>query len=198
MENVGKSSESVVFLRGRRIFLRPPTKVDIPILLRWLNDEEVRSYLVRYWPLSEKEELEWVERANIRDGSDLVLLICLADGRPIGSIGLHKINRKDQTAETGTVIGEKGLWSQGYGTEAKMILLNYAFNTLNLRKIVSHVYAFNGRSRRYSEKCGYKLEGVLKKHVFVDGEYCDVYCLAVFREEWLLLWREQKERLIEI
>ena len=71
-----------------------------------------------------------------------------------------------------------------------MLLLNYAFNTLNLRKIVSRVVSFNRRSKAYSEKCGYKVEGVLKKDIFKDGEYHDLICMAVFKDDWLPLWEK--------
>ncbi len=83
---------------------------------------------------------------------------------------------------------------QGYGTEAKMLLLDYAFNTLNLRKVCSTVLAFNGRSQRYNEKCGYVVEGVQKAQVFRDGSYHDLILMAVFRDDWLPVWREYQKQ----
>jgi RimJ/RimL family protein N-acetyltransferase len=75
-----------------------------------------------------------------------------------------------------------------------MLLLNYAFNTLNMRKICSAVFAFNGRSQAYNRKCGYRVEGVSKKHVFVRGNYCDLVMMALFKEDWQPLWEKFKKR----
>jgi hypothetical protein len=40
-----------------------------------------------------------------------------------------------------------------------------------------------------NKKCGYKVEGVQRQHVFKNGEYHDRILLAVFREEWLPIWK---------
>ncbi len=109
-------------------------------------------------------------------------------------MGIHRINWKDRTATTGAVIGEKAYWGKGYGSEAKKLLLDYAFNELNLRKICSGALAFNGRSQAYSKKCGYEVEGVLKQHIFKNGEYHDLVQLAVFKEQWLPLWKKFRKR----
>jgi len=143
-----------------------------------------------YLPVAEAGEAEWVERHQKGNDKEIVLVIVDAKtDKPIGSMGLHRINWKDRTATTGAVIGEKSYWGKGYGSEAKMLLLQYAFHSLNLRKICSLVLSFNGRSQAYSEKCGYKVEGTLKEHIFKNGQYWDEIHLAVFKEDWEPLWK---------
>lgn len=188
---------TIKFLVGKRVYLRPLLKEDVPFLLRWVNDPEVYQYLNRCLPAMETEEEEWIENLNKKKGVDIVLMICLVDeDQPIGTMGLHGINQKDGVATTGALIGEKDCWGKGYGTEAKMLLLNYAFNTLNLRKICSSVLAFNKRSKRYSEKCGYTVEGILKRQCFVNGRYVDEVLMAVFKSDFMPLWRKfRKEHL---
>ncbi|MDP2650318.1 MAG: GNAT family protein, partial [bacterium] len=73
--------------------------------------------------------------------------------------------------------------------------LDFAFNQLNLHKVCSCVHAFNTRSVRYSEKCGYVVEGVLKAHNFLNGAYHDEIHMAVFREPWLPLWEKYRKEL---
>jgi RimJ/RimL family protein N-acetyltransferase len=65
-----------------------------------------------------------------------------------------------------------------------MLLLDYAFNELNLRKVYSYVIEFNRRSSRYSEKYGYVEEARLPKHYYRKGQYWDQIILAVHRENW--------------
>jgi RimJ/RimL family protein N-acetyltransferase len=184
----------IKFLIGKKVYLRPLLEEDYLFLLRWTNDPEVRPFLNRSLPTMEAEEKEWIERLHKNKGDNVVLMICLTEGdRPIGTMGLHGINQKDGVATTGAMIGEKDYWGKGYGTEAKMILLDHAFNTLNLRKICSSVFAFNGRSLRYLEKSGYVIEGTLKKQLFINGKYVDEVLLAVFKKDFMLLWKKFKK-----
>lgn len=182
-----------MFRKGPRVTLRPLAKDDVPTITRWINDPEVTQFLLVHLPSSESEELEWVESLDKKKGKDVVLAI-MVSGKIIGTIGIHGINWKDRVAITGTLIGEKRYWGRGYGTEAKMLLLDYAFNTLNLRKICSNVIAFNDRSYRYSLSCGYKVEGRLKAQYFRKGQYWDSIQLGLFREDWLPLWEKFRKK----
>ena len=183
------SDGPTVFRMGKRTYLRPFEKNDIPLLTRWINDPEITQYLTVSFPFTLQDETRWYESLSVKNEDNIVLAIVLKDSNElIGSTGLHRIHSIDGTACTGSFIGRKDLWKQGYGSETKMILLDYAFNTLNLRKIWSQVYASNPRSKGHLEKCGYREEARLKKHIYRNGEYLDVFQLAVFKEDFLPLW----------
>lgn len=180
--------QNLKFLVGKKVVLRPLLESDLPNCLRWINDPEVRQFLKSVFPMNDEAELEWHRNRHKR--KDDILLAIIVDGKHIGNMGLHRINWKDRRATTGALIGEKDYWGRGYGTDAKMALLHYAFNTLNLNKVCSSVIAFNERSLHYSLKCGYKVEGTLRKHIFRNGDYWDEIVLGVFREEWLPVWEK--------
>lgn len=174
------TSHSVVFLRGYRTTLRPMIESDIPLLTKWINDPEVRKNLGTQLPKTEVDEREFVQN---RSKSNIVLMIEV-EGTPIGTMGLHGIRYPDATATTGAMIGEKSYWGKGYGTDAKMALLDYAFNTLGLRRVKSEAIVSNKRSIAYSMHCGYIVEGVKKKEVFRGGRYHDLVLLAVTPKTW--------------
>lgn len=184
---MSEQAPQIVFLKSNRVVMRPLLKEDVPLCLKWINDPEVREYLSVYQPMMEADENEWFESLHKQKDTNIVLTI-VVDGKAIGVMGLHHISMKDGVATTGAYIGEKEYWNKGYGTEAKMLLLHYAFHTLNLRKVCSSVIAFNERSHAYSLKCGYKEEGRRKKQIYRNGEYHDEILLAVFREDWQPLW----------
>lgn len=187
-------SKPIIFLQGIRLYLRPlGEEGDAERCCRWINDPETRKFLKSNTPISLPAEQKWVDESTSRK-DNIALAIVTLDGVHIGNIGVHKINMVSGTASTGTMIGEKEYLGKGYGTEAKMILLNYLFNTLNLRKICSTAYAFNKRSIAYSHKCGYKVEGIRRKHIFREGKYQDVVELAVFKEDWLPLWKKYNSK----
>ncbi|RJQ13771.1 N-acetyltransferase [Candidatus Parcubacteria bacterium] len=184
----------VVFLKGKKVILRPLSKADIPTLLRWINDPEVNQYVATYWPVMEQREEKWLESLAKEDNdSHVVFGIETHEGVFIGTMGFNFIQWKDRVAVTGALIGEKEYWGKGYGTDAKMILLEYAFNTLNMHKVCSAAIAFNERSIRYSLRCGYKIEGRLRKHHFRKGRYFDQVMLAIFKQDWLKVWRRYQK-----
>lgn len=186
------SEKRVVFLSGKIVNLRPAQKSDIPYFTRWINDPRVRQFLLTTMPLTEKQEEAWFESLG-KDDKNIILVIETKDGKPIGSMGIHRIDWRSGVGTTGALIGETEYWGRGYGTDAKMVLLDYAFNTLGLRKICSDVFAFNKRSLRYSLHCGYKVEGRLRKHIFRNGKFHDKIVLGVFRDEWLPIWKHYRK-----
>lgn len=189
-----KIQNKIVFLRGKKTILRPISESDIPFFIKWINDPEVAKFIARHWPLMELTEKKWLEKKAESDDS-IVLVIETLEGKPIGIMGIDKIDWVNRTAITGALIGEKAYWGKGFGTDAKMQLLNYAFNTLGLRKICSEVISFNGRSVAYSKKCGYIEEGRKRQQIFREGKCWDMVLLGVFKEEWLPKWQAYNKNL---
>lgn len=191
---MGEPSDAnrVVFLRGRKVIMRPLDKErDLDSLQRWINDPEVNQFLLAHRPITPTGEANWLD--SLEKSDDVVLGIETFDGTLIGTMGLHKFSWKDRIATTGALIGEKDYWGQGYGTDAKMTLLDYAFNTLNLRKICSSVLEFNKRSLQYNLHCGYQIEGRRKAQVFRNGQYWDEILLGLFKEDWQPIWERYRE-----
>lgn len=182
-------------LKGKKVILRPiDIEKDLGNFHKWINDFEVMQFLGKpYKPIPKEKEKELLQKM-LSDDYSVVFAIETMDGKHIGVTGLHKISHFDGTATTGTFIGDKNYWSRGYGTEAKMLLLQYAFLVLNLRRINSRVISFNKRSLRCQLKCGYKIEGVMKKEVWKNGRYHNLITLAVFQENWLKLWKKYSRK----
>lgn len=179
----------VVFLKGHKVILRPVEDGDLTIMQRWINDPDISRGLLAFMPMSLAQEREWLETTR-KNTTGCILAVETHAHRHIGSIGIHDISWRDGTAFTGTLIGEKDCWGQGYASDAKMQLLHWAFHTLNLRKIYSSALGFNEASLRYNLKCGYREEGRRVAQFYRDGRYWDEILLACFREEWEPLWEE--------
>jgi RimJ/RimL family protein N-acetyltransferase len=183
----------VIFLRGKKVILRPLDKqTDLDRVYKWINDPDIRYFIIGIFPQTIKQEEDWLDSKG-KDKNDVTLAIETLGGEFIGTIGLHGIEWHGGVATTGALIGEKKFWNRGYGTDAKMILLNYAFNVLGLRKICSRVYSFNKRSLNYSLHCGYKIEGRLKRQFLKNGKYYDIIELGLFKKDWLPHWRRYKK-----
>lgn len=181
----------VIFREGKLVNLRPLERADVPTLRRWMNDPKTTQYLMRVFPMMEKVEEEWLD-SLAKSTTDFALGIVTAKEKQlIGSIGLHRVNWVHRTATTGTVIGEREFLGKGYGTEAKMLLLDFAFNALDLHSILSQVMAYNERSLSYGKKCGYEEVGRIPRWLrTIHGERCDEVLLLVTQEKWRPLWQK--------
>jgi RimJ/RimL family protein N-acetyltransferase len=188
--------QATPFISGRIVGLHTLEPSDTDRLLGWVNQEELRACLKITFPFTEAMERAWLEQPRTDPPVNLIFGIVVRDAaRHIGTIGLHKIDFLHGTAVTGTIVGSPEDRGKGYGYHAKMLLLDYAFNTLGLRKINSSVYDFNAASQRCLEKCGYVKEGLLKAQFFKNGRYIDVVQVAVFREAWLELWAKVRDEI---
>ncbi len=175
------------FLIGKKTILRPVHPTDIPVFTGWINGPITRKYLLKRFPMSELAEKEWLEKTSILPPypSNIHLVIELKkSGTPIGTMGLFNINWIDRNATTGTTIGEEKYRGKGYASDAKMILLQYAFETLGMHKIISRAFARNDKSIEYSKRCGYTIEATHKEEIFRAGKWEDIVSLACFYESW--------------
>jgi RimJ/RimL family protein N-acetyltransferase len=172
-------------LRSERIYLRPPERSDLPIFVRWFSDAEVKRHLSQRSPFSMAMEEKWFEQAVEQQGKDrYMFVICLLDGRPIGSTDLREINLEDGHAAFGIAIGEKEMWGRGYGTEALFAICDFGFGQLRLERIELDVFAGNDRAQRSYERAGFTVEGTLRHGHFANGEFIDVQRMSLLRDEW--------------
>lgn len=71
-----------------------------------------------------------------------------------------------------------------------MVLLDHAFNRLNLELIESRALEFNTRSVRYSLACGYVQDAFLPGRHLIAGKRYGEYVLSVTRTTWEPLWEK--------
>ena len=123
-------------------------------------------------------------------GSPDEMVFAIKDSIRVGSMGLHSIDLRNGTATTGAMFGNKDCHSKGIGEKAKHLILNHAFNVLNLRQIYSEVLGFNQRSMLYSQKCGYKEVARLPNHIKLGDQFYDHVTMMVTRTQWLPIWEK--------
>ncbi len=179
---------------GKKVTLRPVEEADLPLFQQWINDESNSYFLNVTQPMGWEAEKKWLERATSGDPNHITLAICLHDGTLIGNTGMQ-INLAKQSAITGTLIGSHKHKGNGYGTDAKMLMLDYAFNWRGLRKVTSQILAINGRSQRYAARCGYREMARIEQEHFRDGRWIDEVLYVVFAKEWRPLWEVYKQTL---
>lgn len=172
-------------LEGRLVRLRAMEPTDAERLYEWINDHEVTHYLMARYPYSLEFEKDWLAgAAKGNDFGEVRLAIETKDGVHIGNCGLHRGRPEDRHAELGIMIGEKDYQSNGYGTDAVMTLVRFAFEQMNLNKVSLGVFEFNERAQACYRKCGFVEEGRAREEYFQDGRYWDIVRMGVLRREF--------------
>ena len=84
----------------------------------------------------------------------------------------------------GIVIGEKAYWSKGYGREAIGLLLDYAFNILNLNSVMLGTFAYNERALRCYRAVGFREIGRRRQAHIVGNRRFDAVLMDILAEEF--------------
>ncbi len=168
---------------GATIRLRPLEKRDIELKVKWYNDPQVNKTLILNEELELAKSLEWFDKAVCND-SRRDFIIETKDGEAVGLIGLLRIDRLHGTAECFCVIGRKEFWGKGIGTQAHSLLIQWAFDELNLHKIWAVVYTNNAAVLKIIEKLGFKVEGTLREEKYIGGKRINLFRIGVLRNEF--------------
>ncbi|MBK9119141.1 MAG: GNAT family N-acetyltransferase [Phycisphaerales bacterium] len=156
--------------------------------VRWVNDPYVTEWtLVGDFPITRLQEEAYFERhARQASPSDVVFAIetLSEEEEHIGLASLHQIDYRHGTAQTGTLIGRRKFWGQGFGTDAIRVRTRYAFEVLGLRLLLSEVMAPNVASLRALAHAGYREVGRIPDRHWKRGAYRDAVLLAHHRERY--------------
>ena len=142
-----------------RLELRTLTLADLDGLASMLGDAEALTY----WgpPLTREESRSWIERNLARykqDGIGRCAVVLRTTGELVGDCGLIRTLVEERPeVELGWIV-RRNHQGRGIATEAAAAWRDYAFDTLDLERIVSMVSEENLASRRVAEKLGMTVE----------------------------------------
>ena len=175
--------KKLTFLIGNLIYLRPLIESDIEgNYIKWLNDQEVLKFNSHgRFPMTYYKLLEYVKSST---QSNQILVFAIIDIRTeshIGNISLQSINWVDRNAEIAFLLGEKEFWSQGIMYDAGKLLINHAFNSLNLYRIYCGTSSNNFGMQRLALKLGMNKEGERKGAIYNNGNYYSIFEYGILK-----------------
>jgi ribosomal-protein-alanine N-acetyltransferase len=164
------------FLENKLIFLRPIEIEDINGNYKyWLNDPVVNEYNSHCKFSVTIEDLKSYVFEKNNSKNDLFLAIVdKKTNNHIGNIILQNINWHDRNAEIAFILGEKEYWSKGFMFMAGLLLINHAFEQLNLHRIYLGTSSKNIGMQKLALKLGFKKEGERIDAQYKNGEYNNI------------------------
>lgn len=164
---------------------------DLPVVRAWRNHPDIKQYMFSQHKIEEKEHLAWFE--EYKDNPLKSLNVYEAAGEIKGFLQLQKKSRDSNVFEWGFYINPEAV--RGTGTKMVQLALKKVFIEMQGIKVVGEVLAFNLPSIELHKKLGFKQEGFLRQHHFMNGQYYDVNYFGLLKSEWMTM--QQKKGLNE-
>lgn len=134
--------------------IRPLKEQDAYTSVKWRNDPEVFKFTGNIYnhKITIDNELEWIRKvtANPTDYRCAILV----DEVYVGNIYLTDI--KEGTAHFHIFIGDKSYWGKGVAKRASLLILEYAFNVLNIKEVLLRVRKENTSAYNLYLRLGFK------------------------------------------
>jgi len=177
--------EHAVILKQLPLVLRPMTEVDWDILLQWNNDPDVLYYAEGDDVSSRSlEEIQSIYRSVSQ--SAFCFMIEYED-QPIGECWLQRLNLERLLREyphadcrrIDLLIGEKGLWGHGVGTEVIRLLTQFAFMHEHADFVFGcDVADYNLASQKAFQKADYSLWETTSQAPGAKAQFCHDFVLS--------------------
>jgi diamine N-acetyltransferase len=175
---------SAAFLVGDRVYMRPLESEDLPHIRKWANDPEIRRLTGEVTPMSKSDANAFLEKVRSDENRVWFVVALKENDRLIGEAGLLRMFHPWRTTDLTLIIGEKDAWGKGYGTEAILLLLDYAFGCLSFHRVSVGVVGSNERAIRFYEKVGFRREGIQRDGYYYDHTYSDFVMMSILEDEF--------------
>jgi RimJ/RimL family protein N-acetyltransferase len=134
-------------------------------------------------PISKSGQRRWFNELD-QLNSKMVFAICLREGNNhVGNVSLDLIHHRHRSARLSIFVADPAMRGQGIGSRAMRLLIEYAFEFLNLHRLYLRTTAGNPAVLNFYQKLGFKVEGQLRKHEFIRGRYVDKIVMGLIRED---------------
>ncbi|MEG0820693.1 MAG: GNAT family protein [Burkholderiaceae bacterium] len=185
-------------LLGARVRLRPLLASDASALVEAAADGELWQLPFTVVPSAATvENYIQVALAGRDAGTVLPFVIELGhNGQVIGSTRLWKIDRHNRKLEIGSTWIAKSWQKTFVNTEAKLLLLTYAFDTLQCVRVQLTTDEINQTSRQAILRLGAQQEGVVRhERIMPDGRKRNSVRFSIIDDEWPAVRARLESRL---
>lgn len=149
-----KNKEDVI--EGITIDFVPVTVEDAENIFKMRNAYRNMYFFNQQRELNINDQREWLESYEKRN-NDIYWAIYDKNKVFIGTIRLYNINFEDGTCEQGSFMIDEAHAKEGpYAIEAELLSLDFAFETLKLRKIINCDRHDNKKMNSLTKKIGFK------------------------------------------
>lgn len=175
-------------LEDDRVMIRPITEQDAMVLSEYVkNEPEIWQFSLV--AIQKVEDLEGYIKTALQSRLDKTaypfIVFDKASQSYVGSTRFYDMQMAFETTQLGYTWYSKKVWGTGLNAHCKFLLLQFAFEQMNLIRVEFRADNDNKRSIAAMQKIGCKVEGILRSHLpRPDGTRRDSIVLSITQEEW--------------
>ena len=174
-------------LHGRHVRLEPLQPGHADGIRAAASDGELWN--LWYTNVPEPAQVDtWLEDALAKQGrgDQLAFAVLDAESKVVGSTRYYELLPDTPRLCIGYTWYARSVQRTSLNTEAKLLLLGHAFETLGCASVGFHTSTHNAASRAAIARLGAQQEGILRNHLrHRDGSLRDSVCFSILDSEWL-------------
>ena len=174
-------------LTGSHVRLRFMREDDAAALVRAASDGELWNLKVTTVPSAETVAVYMKTALDAAKTGTVVPYVIehISTGEAIGSTRFWKLDRVNRTVEIGHTWISASCQRTVVNTEMKLLMLTYAFETLNCVRVQFQTDELNTKSRTAIARLGAKEEGILRnERIMPDGRIRNTVMFSILDTEW--------------
>lgn len=138
-------------MNGFGISLVPLAEENVELVRQWRNSQAIAHFMEFQGEISKEDQIAW-----FRSLECCHYFVIYAADTPCGLIDLKRINLDTKSAEAGLFIGEKQFMGTGIALGASVLLLDFAFDELQLEVVTAKVHKENREAIGYNQLIGFQ------------------------------------------
>ena len=173
-------------LCGTKVILRELEIEDAPVLFALLTTDEVSRFISP--PPTTVEGFEkfilWARRERELGRYACFAVVPHGMNTAVGLFQIRQLEANFVTGEWGFALGAD-FWGTGMFKDSAQMVVDFAVETLGVRRLEARAAVMNGRGNGALRKIGAVQEGVLRKSFTKNGQQYDQMLWSILAEEWI-------------
>jgi RimJ/RimL family protein N-acetyltransferase len=184
-------------LEWNLVKLTPFGEDDAAQLFQWQNDPDIRDLTKGFrFPVQMDNVKEWLKSIRDQNSKSRTIFAIRVANKFAGTVQLNSIDPYQRKAMFGIMIGDPEQRGKGVGYMATSLMLDYAFNGLDFRRVGLEVIEPNPAKHLY-ERLGFKIEGKIREDYYSDGKSIDTLLYGILRSEFVIDIPKNANRLLK-
>lgn len=182
------------------VYLRAFQANDYLLINKWRNNQEIQKLTVStFFYISEETDRNWVLEKMKYSQKEIYCAICLKEtDEMIGYTSLNDIDLLHRKCIWGgIVIGSENGKKKNAAFETGILMMEYAFFTLNLNRVMTRYLESHERSSRLCSRLGFENEGKFRKSVFKHNCWHNEVNVGLLKEDFEMIVEKYKKEKVQ-
>lgn len=160
-------------LKGKKVALRALEKEDLPQLMKWRNNPNMRKFFRETDEINTINQEKWFNSVIAKNSiHKMFAIVSLETNELMGACGLCYIDWINRSADFSIYLGYNDLYIDDiYAIESAEIMRDYAFSVLNLHRLWAEIYSIDDAKKIFFNTLNFKLDGEHRKTYWFDNKW---------------------------